>query len=413
MLDLNFIRENKELVKKGIKAKGYEVQIVDHVLEVDQKRRALLVKIESLRSQRNKLDRQDIDKGRQIKEELKRLEPDLKRFEQELKEFLWQIPNLPAEDVPQGKNESENVEVKKWGEPQKLPFKVKNYQELGESLGIIDTQTAAKVSGTRFGYLKNEGVLLQQALIKFAFDFLIKEGFLPVLPPALISLDSMRGLGYMEGGGVDDMYLLEKDKLALVGTAEHALVPMHKNEILEAKKLPLRYAGFSPGFRREAGSYGKDTAGIFRVHQFDKVEMISFVKPQAKADEKEHQYLLSLEEKIVQALGVPYQITQMCTGDLGYPAARKYDLNCWFPSENRYRETHSVSTCTDFQSRRLNIKYKDGNETGFVDVLNGTAIAMGRMILAILENYQQKDGTVEIPKVLQKETGFSKITPKK
>ncbi|MBM3205300.1 serine--tRNA ligase [Candidatus Shapirobacteria bacterium] len=410
MLDLNFIRENKELVKKGIKAKGYEVQIVDHVLEVDQKRRALLVKIESLRSQRNKLDRQDIDKGRQIKEELKRLEPDLKRFEQELKEFLWQIP---AEDVPQGKNESENVEVKKWGEPQKLPFKVKNYQELGESLGIIDTQTAAKVSGTRFGYLKNEGVLLQQALIKFAFDFLIKEGFLPVLPPALISLDSMRGLGYMEGGGVDDMYLLEKDKLALVGTAEHALVPMHKNEILEAKKLPLRYAGFSPGFRREAGSYGKDTAGIFRVHQFDKVEMISFVKPQAKADEKEHQYLLSLEEKIVQALGVPYQITQMCTGDLGYPAARKYDLNCWFPSENRYRETHSVSTCTDFQSRRLNIKYKDGNETGFVDVLNGTAIAMGRMILAILENYQQKDGTVEIPKVLQKETGFSKITPKK
>lgn len=412
MIDINLLRENPDKIKKAIQSKNGDPAIVDHVIKVDKARRDLIGKIEELRAERNKLTQYDIEKGKKIKEELRKIEPDLNAIEEELKNILFDIPNPPAEDVHDGKDESSNIEVKKWGKPTKFSFKPKNYQELGESLDIIDTKTAAKVSGSRFGYLKNEGVLLELALVNFVMEMLTKEKFIPVIPPTMISKDSMKGLGYMEKGGEQNMYLLEKDNLVLVATAEHALVPMHKNEILDGDKLPLRYVGYSSSFRREAGSYGKDTQGIFRVHQFDKVEMVSFIKPQEKADLKENEYLLSLEEKIVQALEIPYQVTKMCSGDLGHPAARKYDINSWFPSEGRYRETHSVSTCTDYQARRLGIRYKDKNESGFVDILNGTAVAIGRMILAILENYQQKDGSVEIPKVLQKYTGIKKISLK-
>jgi len=255
----------------------------------------------------------------------------------------------------------------------------------------------------------------------------------------MIKEKMMKGMGYLEHGGEEQAYHLDKDKLYLIGTAEQSIGPMHAGKIFEAKDLPRRYVGFSTCLRREAGTYGKDTKGIFRVHQFDKLEMFSFIKPQPKADKKEHDYLLSLEEKLVKALEIPYQITKMCAGDLGHPAARKYDLNCWFPAEKRYRETHSTSTTTDYQARRLNIRYRDtsgssvpgmavpgeampgkGAETGFVHTLNGTAFAIGRTILAILENYQQKDGSVLVPKVLQKYTclpadkaGIKKISPKK
>jgi len=420
MLDINFVRENLQLVKKGTKDKGYDPKIVDRVLKVDEARRDLIGKIENLRSERNKLTKYDVEKGRKIKEELRQLEPDLNAIEGELKNLLYQIPNLPAEDVPLGKDESENIEIKKWGKPKKFGFQPKSYQELGDLLEIIDIKTASKVSGTRFGYIKNEAALLEFALVQLAFDTLAKEGFIPVIPPALINLDVTKSLGYWDAGGNESYYLVyepeKKEKepyFYLIGTAEHSLVPMHKDEILAEKELPLRYAGFSSCFRREAGSYGKDTQGIFRVHQFDKVEMVSFIKSQEKDDLKENEYLLSLEEKIVQALEIPYQVTKMCTGDLGHPAARKFDLNCWFPSEKRYRETHSVSTCTDYQARRLNIRYRNGDKNDFVHILNGTAVAIGRMILAILENYQQKDGSVEVPQVLQKYTGFKKITPKK
>jgi seryl-tRNA synthetase len=413
MIDINLLRENPDKIKKAVQSKNGDAEIVERVLKVDKARRDLIGKIEELRSEKNKLNQYDVEKGRKIKEELRKIEPDLNAVEEELKNLLFDIPNPPAEDVHFGKDESENIEVKKWGKPAKFTFKPKSYQELGESLDIIDTKTASKVSGSRFGYLKNEGVLLELALVNFVMEMLTKEKFIPVIPPTMISTDSMKGLGYMEKGGEQNMYLLEKDNLVLVATAEHSLVPMHKNEILDGSKLPLRYVGYSSSFRREAGSYGKDTQGIFRVHQFDKVEMVSFIKPQEKADLKENEYLLSLEEKIVQALGIPYQVTKMCSGDLGHPAARKFDINSWFPFEGRYRETHSVSTCTDYQARRLAIRYKDKNESGFVDILNGTAVAIGRMILAILENYQQKDGSVEIPKVLQKYTGFKKISPKR
>ena len=410
MLDINFIKENQDKVKKGVKDKGYDSKLVERVLTVDKTRRGLIGKTESLRAERNKLGKEDIEKGKKIKEELKKLEPELNKVEMELKELLYQIPNLPAADVPVGKDEKDNVEIKKWGEAKKFAFQPKAHFELGETLDVIDTQRGSKVSGTRFGYLKNEAVILEFALINLAFETLLKEGFIPVIPPAMISLESMGGMGYLEHGGQENMYLLEKDKMVLVGTAEQSIGPMYKDEMLLEKELPKRYVGFSSCFRREAGSYGKDTKGIFRVHQFNKVEMLSFTKPEDS--DKEHEYLLSLEEKLMQKLVLPYRVVKMCTGDLGHPAARKYDIEAWFPSEKSYRETHSVSTCTDYQARRLNIKFKTKEgERRFVHMLNGTAFSE-RPILAILENCQQKDGSVEVPKVLQKYTGFKKITPK-
>ena len=411
MLDINFIKENQDLVKKGIKDKGYDSKLVNNVLKVDEVRRGLIGKTESLRAERNKLGKDDITRGKKIKEDLKKLEPELKTVQQELEELLYQIPNLPVDDVPQGKDESENVEERKWGEIRKFDFQPKANFTLGESLDIVDTKRGSKVSGTRFGYLKNEAVLLEFALINLAFENLLKESFTPIIPPAMISFDSMEGMGYLEHGGQENMYILEKDKMVLVGTAEQSIGPMHKDEILFEKELPKRYVGFSSCFRREAGSYGKDTKGIFRVHQFNKIEMFSFARPEDS--DKEHEYLLSIEEKLMQQLELPYRVVKMCTGDLGHPAARKYDIEAWFPSENRYRETHSVSNCTDYQARRLNIKFKNAKgEIKFIHTLNGTAFSE-RPILAILENYQQKDGSVEVPKVLQKYTDFKKIAPKK
>ncbi|MBU3957087.1 serine--tRNA ligase [Patescibacteria group bacterium] len=423
MLDINFIKENPEKVKEGTKKKGYDPKIIDRVLKVDETRRQLIAEVEKWRQARNKqacfsqaqnkLKKGETKKGKKIKEMLRRLEPDLRAVGEQFENLLVEIPNLPADDVPKGRDESENVEMKKWGKSKKLSFKPKDYQQLGELLDVIDTKTASKVSGTRFGYLKNEAVQLEFALVQLALEVLIKEGFIPVVSPIMIKDEMMKGMGYLEHGGEDQAYHLDKDKLYLVGTAEQSVGPMHAGEIFGSKDLPRRYVGFSTCLRREAGTYGKDTKGIFRVHQFDKLEMFSFIKPQPKADKKEHDYLLSLEEKLVRKLEIPYQVTKMCTGDLGHPTARKYDLNCWFPAEKRYRETHSASTTTGYQARRLNIRYREGNKTDFVHTLNGTAFAIGRMILAILENYQQKDGSVSVPKVLQKYTGIKKISPKK
>lgn len=366
--------------------------------------------IERLRSKQKKLKG---NKARELRGKIINKKRILLKELREIKEGFFAIPNEIAPDVPKGKDESDNKEVKKRGKILNFNFKTRNYQELGELLDVIDVQTANKVSGTRFGYLKNEAVQLEFALVQLALETLVKEGFIPVVPPVMVKDYMMRGMGYLEHGEEDETYCLKEDKLYLIGTAEQSIGPMHADEILEAKDLPRRYVGFSTCLRREAGTYGKDINGIFRVHQFDKMEMFSFIKPQPKADKKEHDYLLSLEEELVKALEIPYQITQMCAGDLGHPAARKYDLNCWFPVEKRYRETHSTSTTTDYQARRLNIKYREKGKTDFVHTLNGTAFAIGRMILAILENYQQKDGSVLIPKVLQKYTGFKKISPKK
>ncbi|MFV1917209.1 MAG: serine--tRNA ligase [Patescibacteria group bacterium] len=417
MLDIQFIRDNPEKVKKGVSAKQLEPKLVDKVLELDKRRRHLILEVEDLRARRNEIAKKkpfDSAQGKKVKVELQKKEPGLKKVEEEYKQALYKVPNLAANDVLVGKNESDNKVLRKWGEPKKFDFKPKDHLDLGEALDIIDVKRAAKVSGTRFGYLKGDAVLLEFALIQFALETLTKKGFTPIIPPVLIKKESMSGMGYLEHGGEEDMYVLEKDNLVLVGTSEQSIGPMHQGETFSSKDLPKRYVAFSPCFRREAGSYGKDTRGILRVHQFDKVEMFSYTRPDDS--EKEHKYLLELEEKLFKALEIPYQVVKMCTGDLGAPAASKIDLEAWMPGQNKYREVTSASNTTDFQARRLNIKYQGKGlpagrqgKTEYVHTLNGTAFAIGRTIIAILENYQQKDGSVIVPKMLQKWVGKEKI----
>ncbi len=415
MLDIKFIRENPGLVQKAAKDKKIDIDIT-HLLEIDKKRLELQKSVQTLQEERNMFTKgisgkptdEQVEKGKKIKEKLEIQEHALNAVKAELDIWLLKVPNIPKPDVKVGENESGNEVIRKYKEPTKFTFTPKDHLELGVKLGLIDTESAAKVSGTRFAYLKNDAVLLEFALVQFAFDFLIKEGFIPILPPVLIKREIMQGLGYMENGGEEDMFAT-KDNLFLVGTAEQSLVPMHKDEVFQIKDLSRRYVGYSTSFRREAGSYGKDTRGILRVHQFNKVEMVSFV-PQGE-DDQEHEYLLSLEEKMFQALNIPYQVVKMCTGDLGFPAARKYDIEAWMPGQEKYREVTSVSTTTDFQSRRLNIKYQDGQDKKFVNILNGTAFALSRTPVAILENYQQEDGSIVVPEVLRKYMGKDRITP--
>lgn len=415
MLDILSIRKNPNDIQKAALAKGVSVDI-KKVLKLDEEAQGLQKEVQQIREERNTLVRgitgkpseAQVEKGKKLKEKLEKKEEILQSVTMQLQVLLLNIPNPSKPDVKVGKDDSENDIIRKYKEPTKFSFTPKDHLTLGESLNIIDVERAAKISGSRFAFLKNDAVLLEFALVQFALETLIKEGFTPVIPPVLIKRETMQALGYMENSGEEDMFVT-KDDLFLVGTAEQALVPMYRNETFNVKDLPLRYVGFSSAFRREAGSYGKDTKGILRLHQFDKVEMVSFV-PKGK-DDMEHEYLLSLEEKFYQILNIPYQVVKMCTGDLGYPAARKYDIEAWMPGQNKYREVTSVSTVTDFQSRRLNIRYKDDNETAFVDILNGTAFAIGRTIIAILENYQQEDGSVVIPQVLRKYMGKDILKP--
>lgn len=401
MLDLKFVVDNLELVKKATASKKVKVS-VERVPELSKKRSALLQEIEELRAKQKSFSIEDAKKkGPELKEQIKKLEPKLQEAEDELKEILRKLPNPPKEDVKEGKDESENEVLRTVGEKPDFEFEPKDSADIGRDLGIIDTERGAKVSGARFGFIKGDGALLEFALIQYAFSLLMKEGFVPVVPPTMISEKAMDAMGYLIHGGNEETYHFEKDNMYLVGTSEQSIGPYHMDEILDESKLPMRYMGFSSCFRREAGSYGKDTKGIFRVHQFDKIEMFSFTRPEES--DKEHEFLLSLEEKLMQVLGLHYQVIKMCTGDLGIPAARKYDIECWFPFQKKYRETHSTSTCTDYQARRLNIRFKNP-KTGkneLVHMLNGTAFAIGRTILAILENFQQKDGSVIIPEVLR------------
>ncbi len=404
MLDIKFIRENAKLVAEKSKQKGYDVDI-EKLLKVDEQRRKIIEEVDKLRSDRKKAaDARDEKKGQDIKSKLKAAEDKLEKLHEEFYILIRQVPNLPKSDVKVGKDESENEVVRNVGRIPKFDFKPKDHLELAQGADLLDPERASKTSGSRFNFLKNELVLLEFALVNFSFDLLKKEGFIPVIPPVIINKKSADGLGYPEyetgeGYKVDDGFL--------VGTAEHSIVPMHIDETLKSSDLPKRYVGFSTAFRREAGSYGKDTRGMFRVHQFDKVEMVSFVLPED--EDKELEYLLSLEEEFVKQLGLAYRVIKQCTGDLGFPTARKYDVEVWIPSEGKYRETHSASLNTDFQSRRLNIKYEHKGQRDFLSILNATAIAMSRIPIAILENYQQKDGSILVPKVLQKYTGFTKI----
>jgi len=405
MLDIKFIRENSKLVEDKAAAKGFEVN-VEELLKVDEQRRSLIEEVDKIRQQRNEAAKErDEEKGSKLKKDLKEKEDKLEKLSEQFYTLIRQVPNLAKDDVKIGKDDSENQTEKEVGKKTTFDFEPKDHLELGLGLDLIDTDRASKISGSRFAFLKNELVALEFAIVRFAMDTLTAEGFIPIIPPVIIDKKALMGLGYPEYETGESYQLPENQYL--VGTAEHAIVSMHMDETFQAKDLPIRYVAFSTAFRREAGSYGKDTKGIFRVHQFDKVEMVSFVLPQD--DDREHDYLVSLEEKMMTELGLPYRLVKMCTGDLGFPTARKYDIEAWIPSQKQYRETHSASTNTDFQSRRLNIKYQNGNEKGFVSILNATAFAIGRTIIAIMENYQQKDGSIEIPKVLQKYTGFTKI----
>lgn len=406
MLDIKYIRENPKLVAAGAAAKGVKVD-VEALLKLDGERRKLQTELDTLRQGRGAKGA-DRAAARQQKEELKAKEPKLKELQDKLDELVRGIPNLPRPDVKVGKNEADNEVVRTVGKPPKFDFKPHDYVALGRLHDLIDTERAAKVSGSRFGYLKNGAALLEFALIQYGLSVVLKHGFVPVIPPVLVGEQAMAAMGYLEHGGQDETYHLENDKLYLVGTSEQSVGPIHMDETLKLKELPRRYVAFSSCFRREAGSYGKDTKGILRVHQFDKLEMVVFTTPEES--DAEHERLLALEEQLVQGLKLPYQVIKMCSADLGDPAARKYDIEIWIPSEGKYRETHSCSTTTDFQSRHLNIRYKTAEgKAALVHMLNGTVFAMGRTIIAILENYQQADGTIAIPEVLQPYMGGMKI----
>ncbi|MBL7141942.1 serine--tRNA ligase [Patescibacteria group bacterium] len=421
MLDIKVIRNNPGKIKKACQDKQVEVDI-DRLLKIDQERRKTIKGLEELRAEQNKISKKVaglkseekqrlITKAKQLVERIEKMDVGLNKLESEFNKIMLLIPNPALADVKIGKDESENEVLSPWGKIPKFSFKPKDHLEIGQDLDLIDVERASKVSGTRFSYLKNEAVLLECALVQFAFESLIKKGFIPIIPPVMLKKEMAQGTGYFEATDEAEAYFIPKDKLYLVGTSEQSILTMHADEVFKQEDLPRRYVGFSTCFRREAGSYGKDTKGIFRVHQFDKVEMFSFCLPEKSIEE--HKLLLSIEEKLAQVLKIPYQVVKMCTGDLGAPAVSKYDIECWLPGQNKYRETHSTSNCTDFQARRLNIRFRHKqSKLEFVHTLNGTAFAIGRILIAILENYQQKDGSVKIPKVLQKYIGINKITKK-
>jgi seryl-tRNA synthetase len=300
-----------------------------------------------------------------------------------------------------GKDEKDNVVLRNVGKIPKFKFPIKSYLEIGENLDLIDVKRASKIAGTRFGILKKEAVLIEFALVQMVFDNLLKEGFIPIIPPVMLKEEMARGTGIFEAVDKKEAYFLPEDNMFLTGTSEQSLIAMHAQDVFEEKDLPARYVAFSTCFRREAGSYGKDTKGILRVHQFDKIEMVSFCKPEDSL--KEHKFILSIQEKLMKKLKLPHRVVHICTGDMGRPAANQYDIETWMPSENRYRETHSTSNCTDFQARRLNIKYRKKNgDLALVHTLNGTAFAIGRILIMIMENYQLKNGRFKIPNVLKK-----------
>ncbi len=406
MLDINFIRENKDIVKKGVTDKGFDVSLVDKVLELDEKRRKLILEIEQMRAKRNKIAdaKKFSEEGKIIKEQLKDKEPELEKAGKEFLETLNQIPNIPSDKAPVGKNDKDNVEVKKWGTATKFDFEPKDHLQLGKSLGILDFETGSKVVGSQFYFLYGDGALLELALTHYVFDKLSKEGFLPVITPDLAKSRYYLGTGYMPKGDEAQTYTIEGEDLGLIATAEVTLAGSHADEVIPEDKLPLKFVGYSHCFRKEAGAYGKYSKGLYRVHEFSKTEMFIYCKPEDS--EKFHELILKMEEEIYQELELPYRVLEMCTGDLGAMAARKFDVEVWMPGRGDYGEVTSTSNCTDYQARNLNIKFRrKTGETEYLHMLNGTAIVMTRVPLAIIENFQQKDGSILVPKVLQKWMG--------
>jgi len=415
MLEMRFIREHPDIVKADLNRRGSvdKLSWVDDLLQNDQKWRSLQAQANALRQQRNKLTEQIAKlrkEGRDAAEIIREAEaiPDkIQEYEQQaetlretINRTLMQLPNIMHESVPTGKDENDNVEVRKWGTPPKFPFKPLDHIDLGLKLGLIDLERAAKVAGARFYYLKKELVRLNYALISFALDFITRKGYTIVQPPYLLRRDVLSGAVALSDFE-ETIYKIEGEDLYLIATSEHALNAYHLGEILDGKTLPLRYGGVSPCFRKEAGAHGRDTKGIFRVHQFEKVEQFVFCKPNDSWSE--HEKLISNAEEIFQALSLPYRVVNVCSGDLGTVAAKKYDLEVWLPGQEKYREAVSCSNCTSYQAVRSNVRYRDktSDPTEYVHTLNSTFVATERTLLAIMENFQRDDGSIVIPEVLR------------
>lgn len=416
MINLKLLLEQPEKIKKALAKKNFKGDL-KKILEMDKERKKTLQEAETFKAEQNRIAKEIpkasakekaklLESSKNLKEKIKALEPKIQEIEVELQKLALTIPNPPLDSVPEGKDDSENKPIKTVGTKPTFDFTPLDHITLGKNLDLIDMETASEMSGARFYYLKNEAVMLEFALVQYVLQKLVSKGFTPIIPPVLVKEKAMVATGFFPADRNEIYHVNPKsehqpdnDDLYLVGTAEVPLCMLHADKILDIEKLPLRYVGFSTCFRREAGSYGKDTHGIIRVHQFDKIEMFSFCHPDKS--EEEHELIRSIEEEIMTELGFHYQVLNICGGDLGAPAAKKYDLEIWIPTQEKFRELTSCSNCTDFQARRANIRFKDGKENKLVHTLNGTATAMARTLVAIMENYQQKDGSIAVPKVLQ------------
>jgi len=420
MLDIRLIRENPGFVRENLAKRGNPANevMLNELLELDKSWRQNLTNLNSLRHERklatneiaalrrrgNNSDIQ-LEKAKSIDTRITAAEKEVSLIEEKTKECLLRLPNMLHESVPIGKGDNDNVQIRTWGTAPEYDFPIKNHIDLGLELDIMDTERAGKIAGSRFFFLKNQGVLLDMALMSFALEEMVNKGYSLVEPPYLMRREPYEGVTAL-GDFEDVLYKIENEDLYLIATSEHPMAAMFMNEVLMEKELPLKLAGVSACFRKEAGAHGKDTRGIFRTHQFNKIEQFVFCAPEESW--KIHEELLSNAEGIIQKLGIPYRVVNVCTGDIGTVAAKKYDVEAWMPAQNAYREIVSCSNCTEYQARRLNIKYRGKEGTGpkgFVHTLNSTALATGRTIVAIMENFQQKDGSITIPKVLRKYMG--------
>ena len=416
MIDIKLIRENPELVKSSQRGRGEDESIVDRLIELDTKRREAVSAFETVRAEQNVLSKSVgaakgeekaalLEKAKTLAAQVKEADSKRAELEAQTNEVAKLLSNVLDPDAPIG-GEADFKVIEHVGEPRKFDFEPKDHVELGKLLGAIDTERGAKVAGARSYYLTGPGALLELALVNYAIQQATKSGFIPVIPPVLVNPPAMEGTGFL-GQAAENVYHIEKDDVYLVGTSEVPLAAYHMDETLDAAKLPIRYTGYSPCFRREAGSYGKDTRGIIRVHQFEKVEMFVFTTPEDAKEE--HKRLLQWEKDFLNAMNIPYRVLDIASGDLGSSANRKFDIEAWIPTQNAYREVTSTSNCTEFQARRLNIRMKDENGTRPLATLNGTLVAVPRMIVAILENNQNADGSVNVPEVLQPYMGTAKL----
>ena len=415
MLDIKFIRENPDLIKAAARKKRVDFD-VNELLKTDEERKNLLAKIEELRAKQNKISEKIpqiksdsekqplIESSRELKNELSGRENEFKKLDEKWRDLMLAAPNIPDPEVPEGESDAENKEIRKWGEPPKFDFPVKNHIALMRDLNLLDLERGAKVSGFRGYFLKGEGALFSLALWELAFKILEKKGFTAVFAPALVREKNFIGTGWLPQGK-EEIYKTQ-DELFLAGTAEVPMMGYHSDEILKEEDLPFKYAVFSPCFRREAGSYGKDASGIYRLHEFMKVEQVVLCRADHQESVKWHETITKNSEELVQMLKLPYRVVMNCGGDLGQGQVKKYDIEVWVPSEKKYRESHSSSYFHDFQTRRLNIKYRGADgKIRFAHSLNNTAVATPRILISLFENYQQKDGSIKIPEVLQKYVG--------